>query len=75
MDTERTQLIREGRYLYERIADDHFNASRHKIFVMAEDGKTVKSRQIPWPIQESVYLALALFARKREIQEGINNAD
>lgn len=60
---ERDKLIGEGMYLYGDIADEHFGHCHYQVY---------PERTVPWPLLSEIYIALALYARKKGIQEGIN---
>lgn len=63
---ERDRLLREGIALYDDIREAHFQTSRHKV-TESDTGK----HYIPWTMEESACLALALYARKQKEKQNV----
>lgn len=71
-EVSREDLIREGEFLYGSIREEHFKHSRNQKYI-SQNGVTTPLG-IPWMEKEAVCIALALYARKKGIQEAINNS-
>ena len=56
----RDELIHEGKVLYALIRDDHLALARDKALIL-DTGEG----SIPWMVEESVCIALALYVRQQ----------
>lgn len=60
---ERAVLLAEGMTLFALVRQEHFEFSRNKNFVLDGQGNAI-DRSIPWMEEESICIALALYARE-----------